>query len=126
MEEYFKFAPYAKVVYLSAKTKKRMHTLMPEIIKAYENNRKEIPTNLLNDCIEEAYLMHIAPSYKGKRLKIYFVKQTDKCPPKFTLQVNNKGLVHFSYERYLENELRKTFDLEGTPIILQFKNKGDE
>ena len=126
MEEYFKFAPYAKVVYLSAKTKKRMHTLMPEIIKAYENNRKEIPTNLLNDCIEEAYLMHIAPSYKGKRLKIYFVKQTDKCPPKFTLQVNNKGLVHFSYERYLENELRKAFDLEGTPIILQFKNKGDE
>ena len=126
MEEYFKFAPYAKVVYLSAKTKKRMHTLMPEIIKAYENNRKELPTNLLNDCIEEAYLMHIAPSYKGKRLKIYFVKQTDKCPPKFTFQVNNKGLVHFSYERYLENELRKTFDLEGTPIILQFKNKSDE
>ncbi len=126
MEEYFKFVPYVKVVYLSALTKKRMHTLMPEIINAYNNNRKEIETSLLNNCIEEAYALHAAPSYKGKRLKIYFVHQTASKPPKITFEVNNKNLVHFSYERYLENELRKSFDLTGTPIILQFKNKNEE
>lgn len=126
MDEYFKFVPYVKVVYLSALTKKRMHTLMPEIVNAYNNNRKEIETSLLNNCIEEAYALHAAPSYKGKRLKIYFVHQTASKPPKITFEVNNKNLVHFSYERYLENELRKSFDLTGTPIILQFKNKNEE
>jgi len=99
---------------------------MPEIITAYENNQKEIKTSLLNDVIVDAVNLHQPPSYKGKRLKIYFVNQTDSRPPKFTFQVNNKKLVHFSYERYLENKIREAFDLVGTPIILQFKNKGDE
>ena len=120
------FVPYAKIVFLSALTKKRIHTLMPEVISAYENNRKEIKTSLLNNVIVDAVTMHEPPSYKGKRLKIYFVSQTDICPPKFTFNVNNKGLVHFSYERYLENQIRENFDLTGTPIILKFKNKGEE
>lgn len=122
----FQFIPYAKVVFLSALNKKRIHTLMPEIISAYENNSKEISTSLLNDVITEASSLHPAPSYKGKRLKIYFVSQTGCNPPKFTFNVNNKSLVHFSYERYLENKLRESFDLTGTPIILQFKNKSDK
>lgn len=120
------FVPYAKVVFLSALTKKRLHTLMPEIIKAYENNKKQIKTSTLNNVIVDAVLMHEPPSYKGKRLKIYFVSQTDSNPPKFTFQVNNKGLLHFSYERYLENKIRENFDLTGTPIILKFKNKNEE
>lgn len=120
------FVPYAKIVFLSALTKKRIHTLMPEVISAYENNRKEIKTSLLNNVIIDAVTMHEPPSYKGKRLKIYFVHQTDICPPKFTFNVNNKGLIHFSYERYLENQIRENFDLTGTPIILKFKNKGEE
>jgi len=99
---------------------------MPEVLKAYENTTKEIKTNLLNNVIMDAYALNPAPSYKGKRLKIYFVSQTGNKPPKFTFNVNNKGLVHFSYERYLENKIRENFDLEGTPIILQFKNKGEE
>ncbi|MBR1416321.1 MAG: ribosome biogenesis GTPase Der [Bacilli bacterium] len=122
----FQFCPYAKVVFTSAKTKKRLTTLMPEIIAAYENTTKEIKTNLLNDVIREANMLHQAPSYKGKRLKIYFVSQTSIKPPEFTFNVNNKGLVHFSYERYLENKIREAFDLEGTPIIIKFKNKKDE
>lgn len=126
LEVYFKFVPYINFVFTSAKTKKRLHTLMPEVIKAYENNCKEIKTSLLNDVIEEAVSLHEPPSYKGKRLKIYFVSQTDNRPPKFIFNVNNKGLVHFSYERYLENKLRENFDLVGTPIILQFKNRGEE
>ncbi len=122
----FQFADYLKVVFLSAKTRKRIHTLMPEIIDAYNNNQKIIKTSLLNNVITEAVSLNAPPSYKGKRLKIYFVSQTDIKPPKFTLQVNNKGLVHFSYERYLENKLRETFDFSGTPITFQFKNKGDK
>lgn len=123
---YFKFVPYINFVFVSALTKKRINTLMPEIIKAYENNRKELKTSLLNDVITDAVSLHNPPSYKGKRLKIYFVSQTDKCPPKITFQVNSKKLVHFSYERYLENKIRENFDLTGTPIILQFKNKNEK
>ncbi|MCI9280826.1 MAG: ribosome biogenesis GTPase Der [Bacilli bacterium] len=122
----FQFADYLKIVFLSAKTKKRIHTLMPEIISAYENNHKEIKTSLLNDVITEAVSLNAPPSFKGKRLKIYFVSQTGVQPPKFTFQVNNKRLIHFSYERYLENKLRENFDLTGTPIMLQFKTKNED
>ena len=121
----FQFAPYMKIVFLSALTKKRIHTLMPEIINAYSNNHKEIKTSLLNNVITDAVSLNAPPSYKGKRLKIFFVSETGVNPPKFTFQVNNKSLVHFSYERYLENKLRENFDLTGTPIILQFKNKNE-
>lgn len=121
----FQFIPYAHVVFLSAKTKRRVNTLMPEVINAYNNNRKEVKTSLLNNIIMEAVSLHEPPSYKGKRLKIYFVSQTGNCPPKFTFSVNNKGLVHFSYERYLENQIRNNIDFDGTPIILQFKNKSE-
>ncbi len=121
----FKFLSYVPIVFLSALTKKRIHTLMPEIIKVYENSKKEMKTSILNDVIRDAVLLNEPPSYKGKRLKIYFVNQSGIKPPKFTFSVNSKGLVHFSYERYLENKIRENFDLEGTPIILQFKNKNE-
>lgn len=127
MRAEFQFATYAPLVFLSALTKKRIHTLMPEIVRVGENINREIKTSILNEVILEAYELNIPPSYKGKRLKIYFSHQTGTNPPKFTLRVNNKGLVHFSYERYLENKLREAFDFTGTPITLQFKNRnGDE
>lgn len=122
----FQFMTYAKVVFLSAKTKKRIHTLMPEIISAYENNRREVKTSLLNNVINDATRLHEAPGYKGRKLKIYFSNQTGICPPKITFRCNDKGLVHFSYERYLENVIRDNFDFTGTPIVLQFKNKGSK
>ena len=127
MRAEFQFATYAPIVYLSALTKKRIHTLMPEILKVAENIGKEIKTSILNEVINDAYQLNLPPSYKGKRLKIYFTSQTGTKPPKFTFRVNNKGLVHFSYERYLENKIRENFDFTGTPITLQFKNRsGDE
>lgn len=126
MRNEFQFATYAPIVFLSALTKKRIHTLMPEVLKVAENISREIKTNILNDIILDAYQLNLPPSYKGKRLKIYFTAQTGIKPPKFTLRVNNKGLVHFSYERYLENKLRESFDFTGTPIVLQFKNKNGE
>ena len=121
----FQFLTYAPVVFTSATTKKRIHTIMPEILKVSENINRQIPTNLLNNVINDAYTLNIPPSYKGRRLKIYFTNQSGTKPPKFTFHVNDKHLVHFSYERYLENKLRENFNLEGTPIILQFKNKGE-
>ena len=126
IENEFQFIPYANVVFLSAKTKSRIHTLMPAILKSYESYTKELKTTILNDVIRDAVSLHEPPSYKGRRLKIYFVNQTDTRPPKFVFHVNNKGLVHFSYERYLENKIRESFDLDGTPIIIQFKNRGEE
>ena len=127
MRAEFQFATYAPIVFLSALTKKRIHTLMPEVIKVAENIKKEIKTSVLNNVILDAYQLNLPPSYKGKRLKIYFTSQTGVKPPKFTLRVNNKGLVHFSYERYIENKIRENFDFTGTPITLQFKNRsGDE
>lgn len=122
----FQFIPYAPVVFLSAKTKSRIHTLMPAIIKAHDSYTKEVKTSLLNDIIRDAIALHEPPSYKGRRLKVYFVSQTDICPPKFTFNVNSKGLVHFSYERYLENKIREAIDLEGSPIIMNFKNRGED
>lgn len=125
LREEFKFAPYAPIVFLSALTKKRIHTLMPEVEKVSENIIKEVKTSLLNNVIQEAYSLNPAPTYKGKRLKIYYVHQEGNKPPKFVFNVNNKGLVHFSYERYLENKIRESFDFEGTPIEIIFKNKND-
>jgi len=123
---HFQFMPYAKIVFLSAMTKKRIHTLMPEVLTAYTNANREIKTSLINDVIQEAYNLNLPPSYKGKRLKIYFAYQASTCPPTFNIQVNSKGLVHFSYERYIENKIRESFDFTGTPIVIQWKNKGEE
>lgn len=126
IESQFAFMPYAKIVFLSALTKKRIHTLMPEIIKANENAHKKISTSALNNVITDAYALNLPPSYKGKRLKIYFSHQSAICPPTFNIQVNSKGLIHFSYKRYLENKIRENFDFTGTPIVLNFKNKGEQ
>ena len=126
MRAEFQFATYAPIVFLSALTKKRIHTLMPEIVRVKENIKREIKTSVLNEVILDAYQLNIPPSYKGKRLKIYFTSQTGINPPKFTFRVNSKGLVHFSYERYLENKIRENFDFTGTPITLQFKNRNGE
>ncbi|MDD2203034.1 MAG: ribosome biogenesis GTPase Der [Bacilli bacterium] len=121
----FQFMPYAQIVFLSALTRKRLHTLMPKIDAAFANSRKRIQTSMLNDVIAEAVSLTPPPSYKGRRMKIYYVTQIDTAPPKIVFYVNDKKLLHFSYERYLENKIRESFDLEGTPIILQFKNRGE-
>lgn len=126
MRAEFQFATYAPIVFLSALTKKRINTLMPEVVRVGNNIKNEVKTNVLNDVIYDSYQLNIPPSYKGKRLKIYFTSQTGIKPPKFTFRVNDKGLVHFSYERYLENKIRENFDFTGTPITLQFKNRKDD
>ena len=122
----FQFLSFVPIVFVSAKEKKRIHLIMEEVVKVGKNIGKEVQTSLLNDVINDAYVLNPPPSYKGKRLKIYFVNQDGVKPPKFTFHVNNKGLVHFSYYRYLENKIRESFDFYGTPIVLKFKNRGEE
>ena len=125
IKDNFQFMPYVKVCFLSAKTRKRISTLMPLVLESYENATKEIKTNILNDIIMEAFMETPPPSYKGKKLKIYFTHQSGTKPPRFDISVNSKGLIHFSYERYLENQIRNNIDFDGTPIVLQFKNKSE-
>ena len=121
----FQFMDFAKIVFLSAQTKKRIHTLMPEVLISYNNSIKEVKTNIINDVIRDAFIETPPASFKGKKLKVYFSHQSGTKPPRFDIEVNSKQLVHFSYYRYLENKIRANIDFSGTPIIIQFKNKGE-
>jgi len=121
----FQFLTYVPIIFVSALKKKGIHQLMPTILDVYSSSTRQIKTSVLNDIIEEAYQLNLPPTYKGKRLKIYYVVEEDIKPPKFVFYVNNKNLVHFSYYRYLENKLRENIELSGTPIILKFKNRSD-
>lgn len=122
----FQFMPYAKVCFVSALTHKRISSIMPLVLESYSNASKEVKTSVINEIILDAFIETPPPSYKGRRLKIYFTSQAGNKPPKFNIEVNSKGLVHFSYQRYLENKIRQNIDFSGTPIILQFKNKGEK
>lgn len=112
----FKFLDYAPIVYLSAKNKSRIQTLFPEIILAYNSYNFRVGTSVLNDIIADAQIMNPTPIFNGGRLKIYFASQVSTCPPTFILSVNNPEYMHFSYERYIENRLRDSFEFTGSPI----------
>lgn len=116
IRDHFLFLDYAPMVFLSAKTKKRLHTLMPNIIMASENHAKRVQTNVLNDVIMDVVAMNPTPTDKGTRLKIYYATQVAVKPPTFVIFVNDPELLHFSYERFLENRIRDAFGFEGTPI----------
>ncbi len=116
IREHFLFLDYAPIVFLSAKTKKRIHTLIPMINKASENHALRVETSVLNDVIMDAVAMNPTPTDKGKRLRIYYATQVAVKPPAFVVFVNDPELLHFSYERFLENRIRDAFGFEGTPI----------
>lgn len=116
LRERFQFMPYAPVVFLSALTGQRCMKLFPLVNEVYEQSCRKLTTGILNDLINEAQAMVPAPQDKGRRLKIQYATQVGTCPPQFVLFCNDKELMHFSYERYLENQLRKNFGFVGTPI----------
>ena len=117
------YMTYAPVLFISAKTGQRVQRLF-ELIKFVSNqNSLRISTGMLNDVINEATAMVQPPSDKGKRLKLYYATQASVKPPTFVLFVNNAELMHFSYQRYIENQLRKNFGFEGTPIKLIIREK---
>lgn len=128
LKEDLSFMDYFLPVYVSAKSGQRMNKLMPTINQAYENSCKRISTSIVNQLLQDAVRMTQPPSKNGRRLKFYFASQVQTCPPTFVFQTNDETLVHFSYQRYLENCIRRSVDFSGTPIKLIFrtKNKKDE
>ena len=123
----FSFMPWAPIIFLSAKTSLHVADLYTLINQVYQAASRRIATGLLNDVIGEAQAMMQAPSYKGRHLKIQYATQVSVLPPKFVFFVNDRNLLHFSYERYLENQIRQHFDFAGTPIyfLLREKRKQD-
>jgi GTP-binding protein len=116
VEDGLAFMPYAPVAFISALTGQRVNRLFELIAYVDSQNATRISTGLLNDCLGEATAKAQPPSDKGKRLKIYYMTQAVSRPPTFVVFVNDKELAHFSYMRYLENQIRATFGLEGTPV----------
>ncbi len=118
IREHFLFLDYAPLVFVSAKTKQRVHQILPVIQRVSENHAMRIQSSILNEVIEDAVARNPAPADKGRRLRIYYATQVAIKPPTFVVFVNDPELMHFSYERFLENRIRETFDFEGTPIRL--------
>lgn len=133
MNEYVKkirtslsFMSYAPVVFISAKTGQRINKMIEAIKSVYEQYTIRIKTGVLNEVINEAVMMKQPPIEKGKLLKIYYATQVAIKPPTFAVFVNYTNIIHFSYARYLENQLRQHFGLEGTPIKLLYRPKNEE
>ena len=121
----FKFLSWAPIITVSAKSKKRVHKIKDMILKVFENYTRKIQTSDLNDVIKSATIKHHIPSYKGKQVNILFASQYEIKPPKIALISNRPQGIHFSYLRYLANQIRDNFDLLGTPLILIPKRRGE-
>jgi len=117
------FMAYAPYLFISAKTGQRVHKVLETVKECYDNYSKRISTGILNEVVNKAVLMKEPPTVALKRLKIFYVTQVDSKPPTFVFFVNNSNLLHFSYERYLENQLRNAFEFNGTGIRLIFRER---
>ncbi len=122
----FSFMPYAPIIFISAKTGQRIDRLFELIKFVYEQNNMRISTGKLNDILADATARVQPPTDKGKRLKIYYMTQASTAPPTFVCFCNNKELFHFSYQRYLENQIRSIFGLEGTPVRFVIRERGED
>ncbi|WCN36722.1 ribosome biogenesis GTPase Der [Aneurinibacillus uraniidurans] len=122
----FKYLSYAPIVFVSAKTKQRVQTILPKVSQVAEQHSLRIATPILNDLIHEATTVTPPPTDKGRRLRINYATQVAVKPPTFVLFVNDTELMHFSYQRYLENKIREAFPMEGTPIRILVRNKSTE
>ena len=118
------YMPYAEIMYVSALTGQRLPKLYDMIDMVIENQTLRIATGVLNEIMTEAVAMQQPPSDKGKRLKIYYMSQVGTAPPKFMLSINDRDIMHFSYMRYLENQIRKNYKLTGVPFSFVLKERG--
>ncbi|MDR3215968.1 MAG: ribosome biogenesis GTPase Der [Clostridiaceae bacterium] len=123
LAEDLKFMDYMQTCFISALTGRRANAVLPLVDKVYENSKRRIKTGLLNDVLGDAVRVNEPPAHKGRRLKIYFMSEVAVAPPSFAVFVNDPELMHFSYERYLENSIRKSFDFSGTPIKIFIRAK---
>ncbi len=122
----FAYATYAPILTVSALTGQRVNKILDEVDEVYSFRNLRVSTGVLNDIITEAVLMNQPRTVRGKRLKIYYGTQVAVNPPKFLVFVNDSSIVHFSYERYLENKIRESFDYKGTPIVIEFRSKNEK
>lgn len=126
IRDHFLFMTYAPIIFLSAKTKQRLHKLLPVVIQVAEQHAMRIATHVLNDVISDAVAINPPPTDKGRRLRINYATQVSVKPPTIVLFVNDPELMHFSYERYLENKIRAAFGFEGTPLRIFTRKKSDD
>ncbi|WP_283804450.1 ribosome biogenesis GTPase Der [Campylobacter jejuni] len=122
----FKFLAYAPVISVSALSGKRVHVLLDKILQIFENFIQKIQTSKLNTLIENATRAHPLPHDYGKLVKIYYAVQYDLAPPKIALIMNRPKALHFSYKRYLQNQIRKEFNFEGVPLVIASRKKGSK
>lgn len=122
----FKFLTYAPVISVSALSGKRVHVLLDKILQIFENFTQKIQTSKLNTLIENATRAHPLPHDYGKLVKIYYAVQYDLAPPKIALIMNRPKALHFSYKRYLQNQIRKEFNFEGVPLVIASRKKGSK
>lgn len=123
VRDQLKFVPYAPILFVSALTRQRIDQVLDTAIRVREQRRQRIPTSALNDIVQESIARHSPPSKAGKRLKFYYATQPAVDPPTLVFFVNDKRLVHFSYQRYLENRIRERWGFEGTPLRLRFQGR---
>lgn len=126
LREEFAFMSYASIIFISAKTGQRVDSLLEEIKKVNEQYRRRITTGMLNDVLNEAVAKQQPPSDKGRRLKIYYGTQAGVCPPSFVLFTNSRELFHYSYLRFIENQIRDAFGFDGTPIKFFLREKSEK
>ena len=123
IREEYKFLDYAPVVFVSALKKQRLDTLFETLDMVHQAYYTRIQTSLLNDVMQDAQIMNQSPNFNGGRIKILYASQVSTAPPSIVLFVNDPNFMHFSYERYIENRLRETFNFEGTPIRIILKKR---
>ena len=126
LDSEFSFMSYYKAVYLSALTGKRTEKLMQSVVQVLENSKRKVSAGVVNDILQDAYLINPPSIKNGKKLKIFYATQADCTPPTFVIFVNDVNLMTDNYLRYLENNIRKAIDFSGTPIRIKLKSKKDE
>ena len=126
IREVLAYMPYAELIFLSAKTGQRLPKLFDMIDAVIENCALRVQTGVLNEILTEAMAMKQPPSDKGKRLRIYYITQVSVKPPTFVMFINEKKLTHFSYTRYIENQIRTTFGFRGTPIHFIYRERKEK
>lgn len=120
------YMPYAELLFVSAKTGQRLNKLFDTIDMVSQNHAMRVATGVLNEIMAEAVAMQQPPSDKGKRLRLYYITQVSVKPPTFVIFVNDKELMHFSYTRYIENQIRETFGFKGTPLRFIIRERNEE
>ncbi len=122
----FKFLHYAPIITVSAQSKQRVHKIFDKLLQINENYSQRIPTSQVNEVIELALRRHTLPSMKGQRIRIYYATQYETRPPRIALVMNKPKGLHFTYRRYISNQLRSAFNFEGVPLLLKAKKRGEK